>query len=217
MNYSTDYHDYVFKDGKLIGQFEQMYRYSKDIPWHQDETAYSAFSNIDMQILKQFRYESVCEIGCGLGYFTNRLYKELKSDDNKPKVTSVEISRAAIKKAKSMFPKIRFIRGDLLEKRPLRGEQFGLIVIREVIWYVCHKLDRFLQTAVEMAKENGFVYVSQSFPEGSKWVGKEIIGSPQELKKILSQHTKPVHSYINYNYTLRKNDYLFFLGKKLGK
>ncbi len=34
---STDYHDYVIKNGKLIGEFEQMYKNSAGIPWHQDE------------------------------------------------------------------------------------------------------------------------------------------------------------------------------------
>ena len=33
---SDDYRDYVIKDGRLIGEFEQMYKNSRDIPWHQD-------------------------------------------------------------------------------------------------------------------------------------------------------------------------------------
>lgn len=34
---STDYHDYVIKEGKLIGEFEQMYQKSDGVPWHQNE------------------------------------------------------------------------------------------------------------------------------------------------------------------------------------
>jgi len=34
---SDDYHDYVIKNGKLIGEFDQMYLKSKNIPWHQDK------------------------------------------------------------------------------------------------------------------------------------------------------------------------------------
>lgn len=79
MKHSDDYHDYVFKDGKLVGKFDEMYKYSKEVPWHQDETAYHVFSEIDMAILKQFNYDSVCEIGCGLGFFSARLYNELKT------------------------------------------------------------------------------------------------------------------------------------------
>jgi hypothetical protein len=35
--YSKDYDDCVFRDGKLIGEFEAMYRYSDGAPWHQDK------------------------------------------------------------------------------------------------------------------------------------------------------------------------------------
>ena len=31
------YQDYVIKDGTLIGNFEEMYHESSEIPWHQDE------------------------------------------------------------------------------------------------------------------------------------------------------------------------------------
>ena len=37
--HSEDYHDYVFKNGKLVGEMEQMYQKSKDIPWHQDKAS----------------------------------------------------------------------------------------------------------------------------------------------------------------------------------
>jgi hypothetical protein len=34
---ARDYHQYVFREGKLIGDFEAMYRNSKAIPRHQDK------------------------------------------------------------------------------------------------------------------------------------------------------------------------------------
>ncbi|MCK9376428.1 MAG: hypothetical protein M0P73_09770 [Syntrophobacterales bacterium] len=62
--FSNDYHDYVFKNGKFLGNFEGMYRHSTDVPWHQDKTSYSVFSDIDLAILRQYRYNSICEVGC---------------------------------------------------------------------------------------------------------------------------------------------------------
>lgn len=79
MKYSEDYHDYVFKNGKLIGKFDEMYRFSREIPWHQDKAAYKVFSDIDIAILKQHTHDTILDIGCGIGYFTNRLYQELKN------------------------------------------------------------------------------------------------------------------------------------------
>jgi hypothetical protein len=37
MEKSRDYHDYVFKNGKFIGKFDEMYQYSENIPWNQDQ------------------------------------------------------------------------------------------------------------------------------------------------------------------------------------
>ena len=126
MNHSTDYHDYIFKDGKLIGKFDEMYKCSEQIPWHQDKTAYSVFSDIDIAILKQYKYDSILEVGCGLGYFSNRLYKELCSNNNEPsplsfpQVTGIDVSQTAIEKASKQFPEIRFIVGDLTKGNPFR-------------------------------------------------------------------------------------------------
>lgn len=37
-NTMKDYHDYVIKDGKLIGEFDKMYADCDD-PWHQSREA----------------------------------------------------------------------------------------------------------------------------------------------------------------------------------
>jgi hypothetical protein len=54
MNKSTDYHDYVFRDGKLVGEFEEMYLNSATTPWHQDEQE----NWIDVRLTK----EMLCRI-----------------------------------------------------------------------------------------------------------------------------------------------------------
>ena len=45
------YQDYVIKDGKFIGKFEEMYAESEEIPWHQDSVAYSFWSELDIFLL----------------------------------------------------------------------------------------------------------------------------------------------------------------------
>ena len=54
MNNSTDYHDYVFKGGEFIGEFEQMYRNSKNKPWNQDKTAYLVYSELFRCVTPQY-------------------------------------------------------------------------------------------------------------------------------------------------------------------
>ena len=71
---AEDYHDYVFKGGKLLGEFEQMYKKAKNIPWHQNRIP----GEMDVHLLKTFvrqkaPYSTILDVGCGLGYFANEL------------------------------------------------------------------------------------------------------------------------------------------------
>ena len=80
------YQDYVIKDGTLIGKFEEMYHESSEIPWHQDETAFAIFTDLDIVILKnlhkRYNFQKVADIACGQGYFTQRVADEVLSENN---------------------------------------------------------------------------------------------------------------------------------------
>lgn len=213
MKLSADYHDYVFKNGRLLGKFDDMYKFSSSIPWDQDVTVFSPFSDIDIAILKQLKYDSVCEVGCGLGYFTDRLSKELHFTVQRPKITGIDISKTAIGKAAKKFPGINFISGDLLATDGFLMDKFNVVIAKEVMWYVCHRLDLFFRNILRLVKKNGYLYVSQSFPNDNTWVGKEMLDSPEALKKILCKYAEPVHCCIEYNDRLCKNGHIHFLGK----
>jgi len=214
VKYSRDYHEYVFKNGKFLGKFDDMYKYSSVKPWHQDETAYRIFSDIDILILKQYKFRSVCEIGCGLGYFTKRLSKELVFKSGKgSKVTGIDISEEAIRKASKLFPKIEFIKGNLIEEKPLKDKTFELVIAKEILWYVTHKLDRFLDNATDMVRGGGLFYVSQSFPEKKNWSGQKIINSPEKLKEILMCYAKPVYYCLEYDWNYHGRPFVHFLGR----
>ena len=214
-NYPKDYHDYVFKNGKLLGKFEQMYRYSKDIPWHQDKTAYADFSDRDLEILRQYNYDTICDIGCGLGYFTQRLYTELRSNDHiNPKIVAMDISEAAVKKAQILFPGINFIRCDLLKQSPQINNRFDLVVVKEVMWYIASEYKHFFSSVVNLVKTDGFLYISQSFPNADEWIGQEIFDSPETLLGLLLRYAKPVDYRVKKDEKLYRNGYLHFLGKK---
>src|SRR4051794_3572773 len=78
MNKSNDYHDYVFRDGKLVGEFEEMYRNSAIIPWHQDEQAHW----IDVRLTKEMvrdigKIDQIHDLGCGTGHYLNLIAEEL--------------------------------------------------------------------------------------------------------------------------------------------
>lgn len=214
MVHSTDYHDYVFKDGKLIGAFDEMYKNSKNVPWHQDELVGALFSDIDITILKRYHFDSVCEVGCGLGYFSQRLSRELTdAGGQSPQVTGIDISPTAIAKAKMLFPDLKFTAADLAKERPLSGQQFDLVVIKEVFWYVFNDCDKFLNNVCSLIKDGGYLFVSQCFPTGENWVGKEVIDSPQRLKEILSGYVKDRFYCVEYDSAYDNRALLHYLGK----
>ncbi len=67
---SNDYHDYVFRNGKLIGDFEEMYQNSSGIPWHQDQQD----NWIDVRITKEIladigSFDEIHDFGCGTGHY----------------------------------------------------------------------------------------------------------------------------------------------------
>lgn len=78
------YQDYVIKDGRLVGEFEQMYR-DWDDPWHQSSLEEFASDRAFMLSLLQnlhqcFGRRRALEIGCGLGHFANRIFQSGNRD-----------------------------------------------------------------------------------------------------------------------------------------
>jgi len=208
-NRTGDYHEYVFRDGKLVGKFDDMYRYSKEVPWHQDKTSHGISAEIDIAILKQRRYRSICDVGCGLGYFTDRLSRELNAQ-----VTGIDISETATSKAGTLFPRCRFITGDLAKEALPKTELFDLVTVKEVFWYVTSRLGAFLENVTSLVSDNGYLYVSQSFPECEKWVGQDVIGSPEALRKILSGKVDIVYHCTEIDWDYHGRPFVHILGKK---
>ncbi len=63
---STDYHDYVIKDGKFVGAFDEMYLHASD-PWHQDEAdRHWKAEEIALLLRSKHRYSRALDVGCGL-------------------------------------------------------------------------------------------------------------------------------------------------------
>lgn len=204
---SQDYHDYVFKDGRFVGDFEGMYRHSKEVPWHQDKMAYDLCADVDIAILRKKRFNRICDIGAGLGHFTNRLKTELASPDGtSPEVVGLEVSPTAVESASREYPEIRFVLSDILSDdwSPDMGT-FDLVIARDIIWYVCHDLQTFLGRLASLAlpvglgTARGLIHISQSFPSTERWVGQDIAGSPEKLLTRLDSIVDVSHSCVEHD------------------
>jgi len=122
----------------VLRLFEEKYKHSKEIPWHQDKTSDQVFVNIDLANLKHFLPKnsnySICDLECLLGYFTNRIYKEFQPLIHNLQVTRIEISKTASEQAMAMHKGINFygkdnINDDISELY----SQYDLIYKKDVI------------------------------------------------------------------------------------
>ncbi|MCF8176906.1 MAG: class I SAM-dependent methyltransferase [Sulfuritalea sp.] len=177
---STRYQDYVIRDGKYIGRFEDMYRNAVEIPWHQDETVSAIFSDLTVAILKRRGIRSLLDVGCGVGYMAERLRKEIPE---LKRVVGLDISETAVARAAEMFPDIEFVSGTLENLR--LEERFDAVVSKDVLWYVLDNLPDYLAGLARFSSR--WVYLGQSFPYKRPFYGEEILPNAQVLLAYLAK------------------------------
>ena len=131
------YQDYVIKDGKLVGAFEQMYR-DFDDPWEQTTREKNALEKlVALELVRRNGYQRVMELGCGIGDFTAKLGLVSES------VLGIDVSETAINKARQRHPGLSFQTADLLDFEVYRRFRPDCIVMAEITWYVLDKLEAF--------------------------------------------------------------------------
>lgn len=204
MSKGRDYHDYVIKDGRLVGRFEDMYREVEGVPWHQDETAFNISSNIDLLIInswkKKLGINSLIEIGAGLGYFTNRI----KTETDIKSVVGADISSTAIQSAKQRFSRkgLDFIVLDMTDAQLDCSARFDIVMQKEVLWYVLDDLEVFFNNMQKLS--NRYMYISQCFPGADEYLGKETFPNAKSLLDYVSGFSKILYS--NVEYDIRADD-----------
>lgn len=190
---STDYHDYVFKDGRLVGEFDAMYRNSNETPWHQDESAFAFFSTMTLTILHSVQFSRFLEIGCGLGYFTRRIQESMRGSGAAERVFfGADISAHAVEQARRAHPQIDFFELDILDDASVdralerMGGPVGLLLSKEVLWYVTDHIEKFVENAKRLTGDSGRLYISQSFPDVAEYYGKNVFQSPAQMGEFFS-------------------------------
>ncbi len=191
MGKQEGYHKYVFKNGRIIGDFEGMYSKSKVIPWRQDQEAESWIGDIALDVLRPFApYGDALDIGSGLGYFANRVFPMCRS------LTAVDMSSTAVAKGGGLFSNIHFRVGDVTAGDfPFRG--YDLVLVKDLLWYVFPKLDISVRNITRAVKPRRWFFLFQSFPALSKgFVGKEVIPTPEALVSHFCGEFSLVHSCV---------------------
>lgn len=175
------YQDWVIKDGKLIGKFEEMYQQFDD-PWHQKECIDCSYiRHITNVSIKKYNIHSLLEVGCGLGAFTNFLVQNNQNID----IEGIDISETAIQKAKKSYPDINFKVGDLLGYSECKLS-YNAILLSEMIWFVLQDLNKIIDNLNRNFHDN-LVIINQTFYKpGVQKYGREYFTSLDEMCDYLS-------------------------------
>lgn len=160
-----EHNQYLFDKEKktFTAEFEKMYQAENDKgfdSWSQDEM--SLAKKIDLAILENYNFQTVLDMGCGKGYFT-QLLKKINN-----KVFGIDVSPTAINQAKSRYPYIGFDVLDManyadaenyLEKLN-KQNPVDLIVSRAVLYY----LSNWGELLKLMAKNTKYTLIGLNIP-----------------------------------------------------
>ena len=188
------YRDYVIKDGKFVGKFEEMYQNCDD-PWNQDEGDF-VFKSLSLDLLERLGYQDfqkILDIGCGKGRFTS----EIQNRFPQAEVFGIDISESAIRKAEVKYPHIFFQQFDV-RKASFQYQNFDCIFITEVIWYILPEIERVFREIHEGLKQSEGIFVLNNhfYQDDEQKYGREKITTLQTLLEIFPFHVE---------YTLENN------------
>jgi SAM-dependent methyltransferase len=188
---SDDYHDYVIKDGRLVGAFEEMYRDHAD-PWSCD--SHSANFDNDLFVAGVRRIMpaggALLDIGCGLGALSARLRREIPAIGQ---MGAWDISAEAIARADAQWnasegKKIAFAVSDVRQSETRLPAELDAVSMAQIIWYILPEFDAILRKIRAALKPAGHLAILQSFlPPERQGYGKEYMTGPADLVSLITR------------------------------
>ena len=184
------YQDYVIKNGKFVGRFDEMYQKISD-PWKLIKKN-KKNKNLNYQIIYNYceqlnlpKKSKILEIGCGYPQISDELFKRGF------KVYGTDISKTVIKKSKKKYPKLKnnlfvssFLNFNLYEKiKP------DIIILSDISWYVLPELKYFIKWFKKFKSRIYLIHSLAVYGQNKQKYGKEYFYDLNSLK-----------SYFNLNY-----------------
>jgi len=206
INVRKKMHRFTISNGKMIGDFEGLYKNFKD-PFVQTkkekfETSKKAIINY-CQLLQSKRNKvlKTLEIGCGFGQLSKDL-KKLKFD-----AFGTDISKTAIKKAKK-DGLAKFYTSEFLNFKLYKKINPDIFILSEVSWYILPELKKFLKFLKKNFKNKYLIHTLAIYYPGKQRYGKKYF---TDLKGILKFFNL---EYLEYGEKWTKEEgRTFFLAK----
>jgi SAM-dependent methyltransferase len=176
------YQDYVIRDGRLIGEFEQMYRDFAD-PWHESTSEeYASDKAAGLNLLARLKarhgVRRVVEVGCGFGHYSART-AALGLE-----AVGVDIAATAIKRAAALHPSVEFLVGKFQDYHILKQQRPDVLVLAEVTWYVLDHLRTFLEFARRELPDTYILHLLRVYAPGVQEYGVEFFTDLAGIKKF---------------------------------
>ena len=199
-------HKYTISNGKMIGNFEGLYKDFKD-PFLQTqkekfETSKKAIVNY-CQLLQYTRKKKLktLEIGCGFGQLSKELSK-LKFN-----ASGTDISNTAIKKAQR-GSLVKFYTSDFLNFKLYKKINPDIFILAEVSWYVLPELKEFLNFLKKNFKNKYIIHTLAIYHPNKQKYGKNYFKNLKEILRFFNL------DYLEYGEKWTKEEgRTFFLAK----
>ena len=216
--------EFIFKERnkvlEFVGNFEELYKDQED-PWHQSgcpsdmkEFYECSRKRLDDAILS-INPKSLLEVGCGLGYTTQKIQNSLPNCQ----VTGIDISETAIKKAKEKFPNLRFITADIMSNSINIIGNYEIVVLNQILWYILESIDDVFLNCFKIIDQSGTIIISQGFMSNNQdqRYGRDICDGFDGLIIYLQNKMKDFYKIEHFDYNssnkMRFSDGLIILKK----
>jgi 2-polyprenyl-3-methyl-5-hydroxy-6-metoxy-1,4-benzoquinol methylase len=175
----------------FIGDFEGMYK-NIDDPWGCQKAATSLSKQIMKEIIfqKHGHFKRIMDIGCGLGAYSNEIYKR---NGLNGEMLAFDVSETAISRAKQLYPHISFHTLNILTDSIEQYGRFNLIIISDILWYILEDVEGVFHKLQTGLDNTGIVAIHQYFPYNQNY-GREIINGLSGFDSFLTQKTNLVYS-----------------------
>jgi trans-aconitate methyltransferase len=125
--------------------------------------------------IKRYNIKSIVEYGCGLGYYSDWIFKETGIV-----CKSIDISETAIIKARQNFPHLSFETGNIRDLGKLQDkESIDCILLADITWMILQDLDHVNK---ELLKHFKGKYLINNFVtyKGTQQYGREFFTTTKE-------------------------------------
>ena len=178
------YQDFVIKNGRFVGKFEEMYQKISD-PWKLLEKNKSGL-NLNYQVIlnycEQIRFSKTktLEIGCGYPQISYELYKK------KFTVYGTDISKTVIEKSKKKYPELKnnlyvsnFLNFSLYQKiKP------DIIILSDISWYILPELKKFIEWYKNLKFQTYLIHSLTVYEKNKQKYGNEYFSNLDTIKSF---------------------------------